>query len=116
MKIDIKKECTSKGSGIQTGIATLKHSDYLCPFCSHGETIEVHVESSKSTFSYGFDFKYSLSCLGSCMSYRVMDVRGAYRSDENDDKGINKAVEIFKKLVAFSKNFTDHHKNVDFIL
>lgn len=114
--IEITKECISKGYGVQTGIATLKHVDYLCPFCSHGETIEVHMESSKSTFSYGFDYKYSLSCLGSCMSYRVINIKGTYRSDENDDKAINKSVEVFEKLVSFSKNFTDHHKNIDFIL
>lgn len=110
------KDCISKSWGVNSGVFTLKHDDYLCPFCSHGETIEIHVFAKEADYSRGFDFTYKLSCLGSCMSYDLITFRGTSIDKIDASVVLEKAKNAFSNLITFSKNFTCYKKNIDFIM
>lgn len=99
-----------------TPLYTLDNKDYICPFCSHGETIELHRQSRKSVWGYGCDFKYYLSCIGGCMSYDVLKISGEHFDSDFDKQALDKAMIVFQKMVEFSNNFTDYKKDLNFIL
>lgn len=99
-----------------TPIYTLEHKDYVCPFCSHRQTIELHRQSRKARWIRGYEFKYYLSCLGGCMSYDVLNISKEHWESDLDKQSLDKAVSVFQKMVEFSNNFTDYKKDLNFIL
>ena len=54
-------------------IKTFKHKDYCCPFCSHGETIQLKVYDEYRGRLQGTYRKAYLECSEGCMSYGVFE-------------------------------------------
>jgi hypothetical protein len=89
-------------------IKTFKHKDYCCPFCSHGETIQLKVYDEYRGRLEGTYRRAYLECSENCMSYGVFErtfCRG-YTDKEQISAIIKKALEIFEKMIKFSKDIT----------
>ncbi len=87
-------------------IKTFKHKDYCCPFCSHGETIQLKVFSEYRGRLSGTYLHAYLECAEGCMSYGVFEKTfcKGYDDREKISSIINEALESFKKLILYTKD------------
>lgn len=87
-------------------IKTFKHKDYCCPFCSHGETIQLKVYDHYRGRLQGTYRKAYLECEEGCMSYGVFEstfCRG-YTEKEVISSIIQEALEAFEKIIKYTKD------------
>ena len=90
-------------------IKTFKHKDYCCPFCSHGETIQLKVYDEYRGRLQGTYRRAYLECSEGCMSYGVFEstfCRG-YTEKETIPSIIQEALETFEKMIKYSKDITE---------
>lgn len=90
-------------------LKTFKHKDYCCPFCSHGETIQLKVFSQYNGNLMGSYKKAYLECSEKCMQYGIFEksfLKG-YTEEEKIDSIIKSALDIFAKIILFTKDRTE---------
>jgi len=90
-------------------IKTFKHKDYCCPFCSHGETIQFKVYTDYRGRLLGTYIRAYLECSEGCMSYGIFEKTfcKGYDDREKIPSMINCGLEVFKKLILFTKDRTE---------
>jgi len=90
-------------------IKTLRHKDYCCPFCSHGETIQLKIYNEYRGGLQGTYKRAYLECSEGCMAYGIFErtfCRGWTEEEENSSI-IKKAIDVFEKLIQFTKDKTE---------
>ena len=92
-----------------TAIKTFKHKDYCCPFCSHGETIQLKVYDHYRGRLQGTYRKAYLECFEGCMSYGLFEKSflHGWTDEETIASIIQEGLEAFEKLIKFTKDRTE---------
>lgn len=90
-------------------IRTFKHKDYCCPFCSHGETIQLKVYSEYRGRLMGTYKRAYLECSETCMAYGLFErsFNYGYTEEEKIDSIIKIGLGVFSKLITFTKDRTE---------
>ncbi len=90
-------------------IKTFKHKDYCCPFCSHGETIQLKVYDHYRGRQQGTYRRAYLECHEKCMSYGIFErsYLHGWTDEEKISSIIQEGLEAFEKLIKFTKDRTD---------
>jgi len=90
-------------------IKTFKHKDYCCPFCSHGETIQLKVFDDYRGRLLGTYRRAYLECSEKCMAYGVFE--RTYCKGNTDEETLasitQNALEVFEKMIKFTKDRTE---------
>ena len=90
-------------------IKTFKHKDYCCPFCSHGETIQLKLYSHYRGRLQGTYLKAYLECAEECMSYTIFEKSfcKGYTEREKISSIISESLKTFEKMIIYSKGITN---------
>ena len=90
-------------------IKTFKHKDYCCPFCSHGETIQLKVYDDYRGRLQGTYRRAYLECSERCMSYGLFErsYLHGWTDEEKISSIIQDGLEAFEKLIKFTKDRTE---------
>lgn len=90
-------------------IKTFKHKDYCCPFCSHGETIQLKVYDNYRGRQQGTYRRAYLECSERCMSYGIFErsYLHGWTDEEKISSIIQEGLEAFEKLIKFTKDRTE---------
>lgn len=90
-------------------VKTFRHKDYCCPFCSHGETIQLKIFNEYRGRQQGTYRRAYLECSEGCMSYGIFErtyCRG-YTDEETFSSIIQNALDAFEKIIKFTKDRTE---------
>jgi hypothetical protein len=90
-------------------LKTFKHKDYCCPFCSHGETIQLKVLDIHKGNIIGMHRRAYLECSENCMAYGIFErsYLHGYTEEEKISSIIEKALDAFEKMIIFSRDRTE---------
>lgn len=90
-------------------VKTFKHKDYCCPFCSHGETVQFKVYTHYRGRLQGTYIRAYIECSETCMSYGLFERSfcHGWTEEEKIENIMQKGIEVFKKLILFTKDMTD---------
>lgn len=90
-------------------IKTFRHKDYCCPFCSHGETIQLKIYSEYRGRHQGSYKRAYLECSEGCMAYGLFErtfVKG-WTEEEKLSSIIQRGLEVFERMIRFTKDRTE---------
>lgn len=90
-------------------VKTFKHKDYCCPFCSHGETIQLKVIQQYRGNLQGSYKRAYLECSEGCMAYGLFERTFCKGHDEDEklENFIKLGLDAFDKLIQFTKERTE---------
>lgn len=86
-------------------VKILSHEDYVCPFCSHGETIKFKIYLGEVNASLTRDFYSYLECGERCFRYCLIKEKliRDYEIEDLQEQSLDEALKQFSKLIEYSK-------------